>query len=81
MRYQKVKAINFRTKSIGSSVGVEELCLLKKHAEQGNIDILMKYNLLPADFDVMNHLAISSKLKQKQVTHIKKSMKNAIQGQ
>ena len=29
MRYQKVKAINFRTKSIGSSVGVEELCLLK----------------------------------------------------
>ena len=81
MRYQKVRAINRRTGNIGVSVGVDELCLLKKRAEQGDIDILMKYNLLPADFDVMNHLAISSKLKQKQVTHIKKSMKNALQGQ
>jgi len=54
------------------------LCLLKKHAEYGNTKLLVDYGITPQDFDVMNHLAISSKLKAKHVTHVKKALKHAI---
>ena len=37
-----------------------------------------KYNLTPQDFDVMNHLGIQNKLKQREVTKIKKLIKEEI---
>jgi len=39
----------------------------------------MEYSLTPQDFDIMNHLAVGSKLKQRDVTRIKKALKNAIE--
>ena len=56
------------------------MCLLKRYAELGRFGILLDYNIIPQDFDVMNHLATISKLKQRDVTNIKKGLKNAIQG-
>lgn len=73
MRYQKYRDIHKRT-----GQDIDSLCLLKKHAEYGNTKILVDYGITPQDFDVMNHLAISSKLKAKHVTHVKKALKHAI---
>jgi hypothetical protein len=55
------------------------LCLLKRYAELGRYDRLLDYDITPQDFDVMNHLATTSKLKQRDVTNIKKGLKHAIQ--
>lgn len=73
MRYQKYRDIHKRTR-----LDIDALCLLKKHAEYGNTKLLVDYGITPQDFDVMNHLAISSKLKAKHVTHVKKALKYAI---
>jgi len=75
MRNQKYRDIQ---KRCGTQVGIEDLCLLKKYAENGNIEPMLEYGLTPQDFDVMNHLAIASKLKQRDVTRVKKALKNAI---
>jgi hypothetical protein len=40
---------------------------------------MVEYNLSPQDFDVINHLAVGSKLKQRDVTKVKKALKNAIE--
>jgi hypothetical protein len=76
MRFKKYNEI--RRKS-GNRLGVEELCLLKRYAELGRYDRLLDYDITPQDFDVMNHLATTSKLKQRDVTNIKKGLKHAIQ--
>jgi hypothetical protein len=75
MRVQKFRDIQ---KRCGTQLGIEDLCLLKKYAENGDIEPMMQYGLTPQDFDVMNHLAVGSKLKQRDVTRVKKALKNAI---
>jgi len=74
MRKQKYNEIIQRT-----GLYIEDLCLIKKYAENGIIEPLLEYNLTPQDFDVMNHLAIATKLKQRDVTRVKKALKNAIE--
>ena len=76
MRFKKFSEI--RRKS-GNCLGVEEMCLLKRYAELGRFDRLLDYGITPQDFDVMNHLAITSKLKQRDVTNIKKALKHVIE--
>ena len=76
MRYQKYRDIQKRS---GYNIYIENLCLLKKYAENGNIEPMLEYDLTPQDFDVMNHLAIGNKLKQRDVTRVKKALKNAIE--
>ena len=76
MRFKKYNEI--RRKS-GNRLGVEEMCLLKRYAELGRYDRLLDYDLTPQDFDVMNHLATTSKLKQRDVTNVKKGLKHAIE--
>ena len=56
-------------------ITVDELTLLRKHGENGNIDTLLHYNITPPKFDVINHLAFFSTLKQKEVKKIKKNIK------
>ena len=73
---RKHKATQISKKSV-SGLGVEELCLLKKYAENGIIEPLLSYNITPQDFDVINHLAVGNSLKSKDVTRIKKLLKNA----
>ena len=75
MRSQKFRDIQRRC---GHQLGIEDLCLLKKYAENGDIEPMLEYGLTPQDFDVMNHLAVGSKLKQRDVTRVKKALKNAI---
>jgi len=53
------------------------LCLLKDYASSGNLSELMEYGITPQDFDVINHLAVGNGLKQKNVTKVKKALKNA----
>ena len=74
MRNQKYREIQKRS---GHNLCIEDLCVLKKYAENGDINPMIEYRLTPQDFDVMNHLAVGSKLKQKDVTRIKKAIKNA----
>ena len=76
MRYQKFNDIQRRC---GLHLGVDDLCLLKKYAENGNLEPMLEYCLTPQDFDVMNHLAVGNKLKQRDVTRVKKALKNAIE--
>jgi hypothetical protein len=74
MRLKKYNDIRTKT---SRNLNIEELCLLKKYAEFGRYEKLLEYGLTPQDFDVMNHLAIATKLKQRDVTNIKKGLKNA----
>jgi hypothetical protein len=74
MRNQKYKEIQ---KRYGHNLHIEDLCLIKKYAENGDLQPMMDYGLTPQDFDVMNHLAVGSKLKQRDVTRVKKALKNA----
>ena len=61
-----------------SGLTVDHLCLLKKYAEKNQLEPMLEYGLTPQDFDVMNHLAVGNKLKQRDVTRVKKALKNAI---
>jgi hypothetical protein len=57
-------------------LGIEELCLLKKYAESGDLEPLVEYKITPQDFDVINHLAVGNGLKSRDVTRVKKALKN-----
>jgi hypothetical protein len=74
MRKQKCNDIRIKSRM---GLGVEEMCLLKNYAEKGDISKLLDYNITPQDFDVINHLAVGNGLKQKDVTRVKKALKNA----
>lgn len=74
MRRQKVRQIS--TNAAPYSLGVDELCLLRRYAEKKNFDILQTYKITPQAFDIMNHLCLSNnKLKQREVSNIKKQLK------
>jgi hypothetical protein len=77
-KMRKQKYTEIQKKSLGY-LSIEHLCLLKKYAENGNIEPMLEYCLTPQDFDVMNHLAVGNKLKQRDVTRVKKALKNAIE--
>ena len=74
MRKQKVNEIY---KKSPNGLGIEELCLLKLYAEKGNLEPLLNYKITPQDFDVINHLAVGNGLKSRDVTRVKKALKNA----
>jgi len=74
MRKQKFYEIRRKSRM---GLGVEELCLLKKYAEKGDLEPLLDYKITPQDFDVINHLAVGNGLKSKDVTRVKKALKNA----
>ena len=74
MRKQKFSDIQKKSRT---GLGVEELCLLKKYAEKGDLEPLLEYKITPQDFDVINHLAVGNGLKSKDVTRVKKALKNA----
>ena len=75
MRRHKLEEIITDSKT---NIDINALGLLKKYAENDNVDILREYNITPQKFDIMNHLAITSRLKQKDVTRIKKMIKAKI---
>jgi hypothetical protein len=75
MRFKKFTEIQ---RKAPSHITIDHLCLIKKYAENGNVEKMLEYDLSPQDFDVMNHLAVGSKLKQRDVTRVKKALKNAI---
>jgi len=58
---------------------VDEMCLLRKHAQVKNFDILLEYNITPQAFDIMNHLCVNNKLKQREVSNIKKQLKHVLE--
>jgi hypothetical protein len=75
MRFHKYNEIKQKLR-----VGLdnERLSLIKIYAQNGDIQKMLDYGLTPQDFDVMNHLAVGNKLKQRDVTRVKKALKNAI---
>jgi len=74
MRKQKFHDIRIKSRT---GLGIEELCLLKKYAEIGDLEPLLEYKITPQDFDVINHLAVGNGLKSKDVSRVKKALKNA----
>jgi hypothetical protein len=77
MRKQKYDEIRKKSRL---GFGVEELCLLKKYAEKGDLSNLVDYKISPQDFDVINHLAVGNNLKSRDVTKVKKALKNVYEG-
>jgi len=77
MRDQKVRDIKSKNRN---TVGLEELCLLQKYAEKGQLSNLISYKITPQDFDVINHLCLGNKLKQRDVTKVKKALTNVYEG-
>ena len=75
MREQKIRSIQARSMS---TFNHQEFMLFRMYAQKGDISKFIEYNLIPQDFDVMNHLAIQNKLKQREVTKIKKLIKEQI---
>ena len=76
MRLHKYNEIK---QKLENGLDIEKLCVIKKYAQNGDIQLMLDYGLSPQDFDVMNHLAVGSKLKQRDVTRVKKALKNAIE--
>lgn len=76
MRKQKFEEIKKKSRL---GLGVEELCLLKNYAEKGDLSQLVDYKITPQDFDVINHLAVGNNLKSRDVTKVKKALKNVYQ--
>lgn len=76
MRKQKVRQIS--DAAAPYSLGVDELCLLRRHAQKKNFDILATYRITPQAFDIMNHLCVNNKLKQREVSNIKKRLKEYV---
>jgi hypothetical protein len=74
MRYQKYRNINIR---IGSGQH-QELALLREYARSGDMDTYTSCGLTSQDFDVINHLALCNKLKSREVSQIKKKIKDYI---
>ena len=72
MRQHKLKDIEIRT-----GLKHDELCLLKLYAEKGQIGPLIDYKITAQDFDIMNHITLQNKLKQKDVSFIKKTINHA----
>ena len=77
MRKQKYEEIKKKSRT---GLGVEELCLLKKYAEKGDLSKLIEYKITPQDFDVINHLAVGNNLKARDVAKVKKALKNVYEG-
>jgi len=74
MRKQKYEEIRKKSRM---GLSIEELCLLKKYAESGDLEPLLQYKITPQDFDIINHLAVGNGLKSRDVTRVKKALKNA----
>lgn len=70
MRYQKYNDIHLRTGATH-----QELSLLREYAKLGDIEKYMSYGLTSQDFDVINHLCVGNKLKPREVSQIKKKIK------
>lgn len=77
MRKQRVRDI--ARSAAPKVVGVDELCLLRRHAQLKNFDTLLEYNITPQAFDIMNHLCVNNKLKQREVSNIKKQLKHVLE--
>ena len=77
MRKQKFEEIKKKSRL---GLGTEELCLLKNYAEKGDLSKLIEYGITPQDFDVINHLAVGNNLKSRDVTKVKKALKNVYEG-
>jgi hypothetical protein len=72
MREQKIRSIQVRSHT---NMKQHEFMLLREYAKKGDVSKFKEYNLTPQDFDVMNHLGLQNKLKQREVTKIKKMIK------
>lgn len=77
MRKQKFDEIKKKSRL---GLGIEELGLLKQYAEKGDLSNLIEYGITPQDFDVINHLAVGKGLKAREVSRIKKNLKNVYEG-
>jgi len=77
MREQKLKTIHNNSRPM--HVGVDELNLLHLHARLRHMDILHTYSITPSSLDVMNHLSLTNKLKQRELMNIKKQLKNELE--
>src|SRR6056300_1209549 len=73
MREQKIRSIQVRSQT---NMKHHEFMLLREYAQKGDVSKFSEYNLTPQDFDVMNHLGLHNKLKQREVTKIKKLIKD-----
>ena len=72
MREQKIRSIQARSHT---KMSHHEFMLLREYAKYGDVSKFKEYSLTPQDFDVMNHLGLQNKLKQREVTKIKKMIK------
>jgi hypothetical protein len=73
MRRRKLSDIQRRN----GDISIDALCLLQTYAGLGYVDKLLEYDITPQDFDTINHLCITTKLKPRDVNSIKKKLKNA----
>jgi len=72
MRSQKLANISRKTNGMSH----HELSLMREYAKHGNMEMYTHYELTPQDFDVINHLCIGNKLKPREVSQIKKKIKD-----
>jgi len=77
MRKQKVKAICDGARPL--NLGIEELNLLHLHAKNRHMEVLHAYSIAPSSLDVMNHLCLMNKLKQRELMNIKKQLKHELE--
>lgn len=72
MRAKRLDAL--ATRLPGKKLCHDELVVLRYFAEQEKIDVLLDYNIKPADIDVLNHLSPYKKIKAKTVSSLKKAL-------
>ena len=72
MRTKRIHAVETRKPEVHLSY--EAICLIRKYAEQQDMDVLRYYNIQPQDIDVLNYLSPYSKIKPKVVSILKKCL-------
>lgn len=78
MRKSKVTDIQNRS---GGRIDVDSMLLLRTiciNDPDRAVDIMTHYGMIPQDIDIINHIALKTKIKPKAVQYVKKKLKNVL---
>lgn len=74
------RLVDIRNRS-GKKLDVDSLLMIRTYCIKDPdraVELMVTYGMKPQDVDIMNHLAIKTKIKPKAVQSIKKKLKNAV---
>lgn len=74
-KYNDMRQRSFYRLDVDTLMLIRDVCI--KDPDR-SIQIMMEYKMIPQDLDVLNHLALETKIKTKALQSLKKKLKNAL---